>query len=189
MSDSAAGQSTSATGQRRDLATTHIAGARPSPTAAPTPAPRHDEHLGGAEPPPESRGVHRARSAEGDDPEPSRVLPLSHRVKARRARHLLDDDVVDRHRRILDRAPEGHRDLALDGLPGESRVEPEVALARIPAGPEVAEHEVRVGHRRPPPAPPVARRPRLAPRALRPDRHEPERVDGRDAAAPPPRSR
>ena len=160
-------------------------GGEAEPDRRPDPGPRHDEHLGGAEPPAEGRGVHRARSAEGDDPEPSRILALRHRVEACGPRHLLDDDVVDRHRRVLDRAPEGRRDLALDGLPGESRVEPQVALARL-AATEVAEHEVRVGHRRPPPAPPVARRPRLAPRALRPDGDEPERVDGRDAAAPRP---
>ena len=96
-------------------------GGEAEPDRRPDPGSRHDEHLGGAEPPAESRGVHRARAPEGDDPEPSRVLALRHRVEARGARHLLDDDVVDRHRRVLDRAPEGRRDLAFDGLPGESR--------------------------------------------------------------------
>ena len=110
------------------------------------------------------------------------VLPVHHRVEARGPRHLLDDDVVDCHRRVLDRAPEGNRDLATDGLSGEAGIEAEIALPR-PPGPEVAEHEVRVGHRRPASAPPVARGARLAPRALRADGDEPEGIDGGDAAA------
>ena len=126
--------------------------------------------------------MYRARPPEGDDAELARVLPVHHRVEARGPCHLLDDDVVDCHRRVLDRAPERNRDLAPDGLSGKTEVEAEIALPRLP-GPEVAKHEVRVGHRRPASAPPVARGARLAPRALRADGDEPEGIDGGDAAA------
>ena len=78
-------------------------GGEDEPDRGPDPRARHHEHLGGAEPPPERTGMHRARPPEGDDAELARVLPVHHRVEARGPRHLLDDDVVDCHRRVLDR--------------------------------------------------------------------------------------
>ena len=102
-------------------------------------------------------------------------------VHARRARHVLVDDVVDAPRHLDEREPDAlgqprergargfdvHRDLA----------------AREVVGVEVAEQQVGVGHRRLGPAEAVGGGPGLRARAPRPDLQQTDLVHLRDAAA------
>ena len=113
--------------------------------------------------------MQRAGAAEGDERELARVVAALDRDEPQRAQHLRVDDLdrlgrVDPVERALGR-------LAVELEPaGQARGKP-------------AEQEVRVGHRRPRPAPPVAGGPGIGAGALGADAQRAARVAPDDRAA------
>ena len=109
----------------------------------------------------------RAGAAEGDQRVVARVVALFDRHQPQRPDHVLVDDVVDALRRVLERLAERRRDLA-DCFRRERAVELEVAAEALHRR-QVAEHDVRVRHRRFRAAAAVGRRSRVCARGLRAD--------------------
>ncbi len=128
---------------------------------------RRDDRRPGAEQARERIRVQRPRAAEGDQRVVARVVALLDGHEPQRADHVLVDDVVDALRRVLERLAERRRDLA-DRLRRELAVEFEVAAEALHRR-QVAEHDVRVRHRRFRAAAAVGRRARVRARGLRAD--------------------
>ena len=90
-------------------------------------------------------GVQRAGAAERDQRVVARIVALLDRDEAQRADHVLVDDVVDAERGVLGILAERLADL-FHRLLRELAVERHVAAQLLQLG-EIAEHDVRVGHR------------------------------------------
>ena len=107
---------------------------------------RH-HHLAHPELAGDARGVQRSRSAHRHHRVAARVAPLLHDVHAGRASHVLAHQVVDAPGRLRDREPEARGEPRHRGLRGGG-VERHPPAEEV-AGVEIAEQQVRVGHRRP----------------------------------------
>ena len=141
---------------------------------------RH-QHVGHAELAGNGRGVHRPRTAEGEEGEIPGVVPLVHGDQPRRARHLMVYHAQDRGRRR--RLVEAERVADLPAHDTTHLVDIRWALqAADGAGVDAAEQQVGVGHRGLLPAPAVADRSRRRARTLRADAQDAALVDPRDAA-------
>ena len=125
--------------------------------------------------------MRRPGAAEGDQREVARIAAALDRDRADRVLHVARDRLVHAPRGVLGAEPERRADVVGDGLASRGDVERHLAgeeVGRV----EIAEHEVRVGDRRPLAADAVTDRPRVGARALGPDLDDPQ-PDARDAAA------
>ncbi len=126
--------------------------------------------------------VHRAAAAERDDGAALVGFRALHRVHARGVGHVLVHHLHHAERGHRGVEPEPRPDMGRERALRRRRVEPQRA-ARERLGVVAAEREVRVRHRRPQAAAPVASRPRVGPRAFRPDLDQAQRIHLREAAA------
>ena len=123
-------------------------------------------HLGVAR---ERVRVHRPRAAEADEHEVARVVAALHRDQVQRVHHRGVRDLDDAVRRLddVDR-PSGFAQRSSIARARALDVEADLAAEEV-VGVEPAEHDVGVGHGRLGAAAPVADRPGIGARALRPD--------------------
>src|SRR5918998_499710 len=129
------------------------------------PGRRGHYHRARADEPAERAGVHRAGPAEGNEPEPARVVAPLHADHAERGVHVLVDDLEYRLRRLL----HAHTERLRHGLHGPSR-RLFVELQRAAEGDawrDAVQDHVRVRHRRGLAAPAVGRGPRVGAGARR----------------------
>ena len=123
--------------------------------------------------------MHGPGPAEGEEGKGAGVLPALDSVYSRRVRHVLVDDLVDTPGGLDGIQAERAGDLFLDtpkgGLAVESYLPTEEEL-----GVEVAQDQVRVGHRRFLPATAVAGWPRVGAGAPRSDLRQAQRADAGD---------
>ncbi len=129
----------------------------------------------------EKRGVHGAGAPVGEDGELARVQASLHGDLAHQVRHLRARDLDDRSRDLDGGHAEPPSECVQRGR-RRSSVDPDLAAERK-VGVEIAESEVRVGHRRLGPATLVRHGARVGACAARADPEAASVVDPRDAAA------
>jgi hypothetical protein len=129
---------------------------------------RWDEHRFDPELLGQRTRMQRPGPTEGNEGEAAGIVTALHGHDPKRPCHLRVDDVD--HCRRVERA---------EGSLRGGAVEPDTTRQRLR---QPAEREVRVGHRRARPAPPVACRPRVGARALRSNLQRPALVEPRDGA-------
>ena len=105
-----------------------------------------------------------------------------HRDDAQRLRHAVVDDPDDARRGLGHIQAQRLCDMLADRGLRRRRVDGKPPAQQVRAA-EIAQHHIGVRHRGPRPALPVAGRPRLRARALRPDPERPAGVEPGDAAA------
>ena len=126
-------------------------------------------------------GVHGPGAACAEQRIVARIAAALGDVHARGGRHVLVDDVVDAPRDVRGRQPHAPGEPLQRGA-RRRHVHADLAAGEV-VGVEIAEQEVRVGHRGLGAAEAVGRRARVRARAARADLEQPDLVDGGDGAA------
>ena len=129
----------------------------------------------------EVAGMQRPRPSEGDEHRLPGIAATLRHVHAHRPRHRLVDDVVHGPRRLQHRLPARTGEVLGDAVARRVFVETH-RTAREVVGVEVAQQQVRIGHRGPGAAAAVADGAGVGTAAFRPDLDETHGVDPGDAA-------